>query len=39
MNVPRDREGKFRTALFDPYARSIGIDDLIRSRYPKEKMN
>jgi len=22
MNVPRDREGKFRTALFDPYAGS-----------------
>jgi len=24
LNVPRDREGRFRTALFDPYARSIG---------------
>ena len=24
LNVPSDREGKFRTALFDPYARSIG---------------
>ena len=22
LNVPRDWEGKFRTALFDPYARS-----------------
>jgi len=29
LNVPRDREGRFRTALFDPYARSIGIDELI----------
>ena len=37
MNVPREREGKFRTALFYPYARFIGIDDLIRSRYPKKK--
>ena len=35
MNVPRDREGKFRTALFDPYARSIGIDELIISLYSK----
>jgi len=35
MNVPRDREGRFRTALFDPYARSIGIDELIISLYPK----
>jgi len=39
LNVPRDREGKFRTALFDPYAGSIGIDDMIRSRYLKERMN
>ena len=35
MNVPGDREGKFRTALFDPYARSIGIDELIISLYSK----
>ena len=35
LNVPRDREGKFRTALFDPYARSIGIDELIISLYSK----
>jgi Transposase and inactivated derivatives len=35
MNVPRDREGRFRTALFDPYARSIGIDELIISLYSK----
>jgi len=25
LNVPRDREGKFRAALFDPYASSIGM--------------
>jgi len=35
MNVPRDWEGRFRTALFDPYARSIGIDELIISLYSK----
>jgi len=35
LNVPGDREGKFRTALFDPYARSIGIDELIISLYSK----
>jgi len=35
LNVPRDREGKFRTALFDPRARSIGIDELIISLYSK----
>jgi len=39
LNVPRDKEGKFRTALFDPYARSIEIGDLIRFRYPKASMN
>jgi len=39
LNVSGDREGKFRTGIFNPYARSIGIDDLIRSRYPKERMN
>jgi len=33
--VPGDREGKFRTALFDPYPRSIGIDELIISLYSK----
>ncbi len=26
LNVPRDREGTFRTAVFEPYSRSIGID-------------
>ena len=35
LNVPRDREGKFRTALFDPYARPIGIGELIISLYSK----
>jgi len=35
MNVPRDREGKFRTALFDPCARPIGIGELIISLYSK----
>ena len=35
MNIPRDREGKFRTALFDPCARSIGIGELIISLYSK----
>jgi Transposase, Mutator family. len=33
MNVPRDREGKFITGIFNPYARSIGIDELIISLY------
>jgi len=35
MNVPGDREGKFRTGIFNPYARSIGIDELIISLYSK----
>jgi len=35
INVPSDRECKFRTALFDPYARSIGIDELIISLHSK----
>jgi len=35
LNVPRDMDGRFRTALFDPYARSIGIDELIISPYSK----
>jgi len=35
MNVPRDREGKSRTGIFNPYARSIGIDELIISLYSK----
>ncbi len=35
LNVPRDREGLFSTAVFDPYSRSIGIDELILSLYSK----
>jgi len=35
LNVPRDREGKFRTGIFNPYAGSIGIDELIISLYSK----
>ena len=35
LNVPGDMEGKFRTALFDPCARPIGIDELIISLYSK----
>jgi len=35
LNVPGDREGKFRTGIFNPYARSIGIDELIISLYSK----
>jgi len=35
LNVPRDRECKFRTGIFNPYARSIGIDELIISLYSK----
>jgi Transposase and inactivated derivatives len=31
--VPEDREGKFRTGIFNLYARSIGIDELIISLY------
>ena len=35
LNVPRDREGKSRTGIFNPYASSIGIDELIISLYSK----
>jgi len=35
MNVPGDREAKFRTGIFNAYARSIGIDELIISLYSK----
>ena len=35
LTVPRDREGKYRTAVFEPYSRSIGIDELIISLYSK----
>ena len=35
LNVPRDREGSFQTAVFEPYSRSIGIDELILALYSK----
>ena len=34
LSVPKDR-GNFKTALFDPYGRSIGIEELIISLYSK----
>jgi len=35
LTVPRDREGRFRTAAFEPYSKSIGIDELVISLYSK----
>lgn len=35
LTVPRDREGRFRTAAFEPYSKSIGVDELIISLYSK----
>ena len=35
LNVPGDREGSFQTAAFEPYSRSIRIDELILALYPK----
>ena len=35
LNVPRDREESFQTAAFEPYSRSIRIDELILALYPK----
>ncbi|HLH86781.1 MAG TPA: IS256 family transposase, partial [Thermoplasmataceae archaeon] len=35
LRVPRDRNNEFQTALFQPYQRSIGIDDLVVSLYAK----
>ena len=35
LNVPRDREGSFQTAAFEPYSRSIGMDELILALYSK----
>ena len=35
LSVPRDREGNFRTGIFDPYTRSIGIEELVISLYSK----
>ncbi|PYB68636.1 hypothetical protein DMB44_03225 [Thermoplasma sp. Kam2015] len=30
-----EREGNFRTGIFDPYSRQIGIDELIVSVYSR----
>ena len=35
LRVPRDRENGFQTALFEPYQRNLGIDDLVVSMYSK----
>jgi putative transposase len=35
LRVPRDRDNDFQTALFEPYDRNIGIDDLVVSMYSK----
>ena len=35
LNVPRDREGSFKTSVFEPYSRSIGTDELIMALYSK----
>ena len=33
LKVPRDREGNFRTMVFEPYRRSLDIEDLILALY------
>ena len=35
LNLPRDREGSFKTSVFEPYSGSIGIDELIMALYSK----
>jgi transposase-like protein len=35
LNVPRDREGSFKTSVFEPYSRSIGTDEVIMALYSK----
>ena len=35
LRVPRDRDNGFQTALFEPYQRNLGIDDLVVSMYSK----
>ena len=35
LSVSRDRDGSFQTAAFEPYSRSIGIDELILALYSK----
>ena len=39
IRVPGDRSNEFQTALFEPYQRNIGIDDLVVSMYSKENIN
>ena len=34
--VPRGREGNYRTAVFWPYSKSIGVDELIISLHSRE---
>jgi transposase-like protein len=33
LRVPRDREGNFKTMVFEPYRRSLDIEDLILALY------
>lgn len=35
LTVPRDREGNYRVAVFEPYSKSMGVDELIISLYSK----
>ena len=35
LAIPRDREGNYRTAVFGPYSKSVGVDELIISLYSK----
>ena len=35
LKVPRDREGAFRTQIFQPYRRYTGIEDFIAAMYAK----
>ena len=35
LNVPRDREGSFKTSVLEPYSRTTGIDKLIMALYSK----
>jgi len=35
LTVTRDREGKYRAAVFKPYNKPVGVDELIISLYSK----
>jgi transposase-like protein len=35
LDVPRDPDGSFRTAAFEPYSQSIGIDEMLLALYSK----